>query len=52
VDSLAADCLAAIPAWSQVPAVASGKVVPWDPEPPLTYEATAAFVRRIAELIT
>jgi iron complex transport system substrate-binding protein len=43
-NSLGADQLAEIPAWSEVPAVRSGQVLPWNPEPPLTFAATAASV--------
>jgi iron complex transport system substrate-binding protein len=42
-NSLGPDRLAHIPAWSEI----TGEVLPWNPEPPLTYEAAAAFVRAI-----
>jgi iron complex transport system substrate-binding protein len=46
-NSLNAESLATIPAWSALPAVAAGKVLPWNPEPALTYEAAAAFVNTL-----
>ncbi|GAB2574469.1 ABC transporter substrate-binding protein [Kribbella endophytica] len=41
-NSLGADQLAEIPEWAELPAVATGQVLPWNPEPPLTFEAAAA----------
>ncbi|MGW6278509.1 ABC transporter substrate-binding protein [Kribbella sp. NPDC055071] len=46
-NSLNAESLATIPAWSELPAVAAGKVLPWNPEPALTYETAAAFVSTV-----
>ncbi|GAA3104422.1 iron complex transport system substrate-binding protein [Kribbella aluminosa] len=43
-NSLSAEKLAEIPAWSEV----TGQVLPWNPEPPLTYEAAAASVTALA----
>ncbi|TCC01569.1 ABC transporter substrate-binding protein [Kribbella soli] len=48
-NSLGADRLADIPGWSEVPGVRTGKVLPWNPEPPLTFTAAAAFVTTLAE---
>jgi iron complex transport system substrate-binding protein len=47
-NSLNAESLATIPAWSELPAVAAGKVLPWNPEPALTYETAAAFVNTLS----
>jgi iron complex transport system substrate-binding protein len=43
-NSLGADQLADIPSWAELPAVRSSQVLPWNPEPPLTFEATAASI--------
>ncbi|MGW6195648.1 ABC transporter substrate-binding protein [Kribbella sp. NPDC055110] len=48
-NSLGADRLSGIPGWSEVPGVRTGKVLFWDPEPPLTFAAAAAFVTTVAE---
>ena len=48
-NSLGADRLADIPGWSEVPGVRTGKVLTWNPEPPLTFTAAAAFVTAVAE---
>lgn len=48
-NSLGEDALTAIPAWSEHPAVSAGKVLPWNPEPPLTYGTAAAFVNTLTE---
>ncbi|WP_327632898.1 ABC transporter substrate-binding protein [Kribbella sp. NBC_00482] len=48
-NSLGADRLADIPGWSEVPGVRTGKVLAWNPEPPLTFTAAAAFVTTLAE---
>ncbi|MER7243454.1 hypothetical protein [Kribbella sp. NPDC000426] len=47
-NSLAADRLATIAGWSEVPGVRAGNVLPWNPEPPLTYAAAASFVSGLA----
>ncbi|MFI5708868.1 ABC transporter substrate-binding protein [Kribbella sp. NPDC051620] len=51
-NSLGADQLAEIPAWSEHPAVRGGQVLPWNPEPPLTFEATAASIDTLTAAIT
>jgi iron complex transport system substrate-binding protein len=51
-NSLGADQLADIPAWPEVPAVRGGQVLPWNPEPPLTFEATAASIDALTAAIT
>jgi iron complex transport system substrate-binding protein len=43
-NSLSDEQLATIPAWSELPAVRAGHVLPWNPEPPLTFEIAATFV--------
>ncbi|TCC36174.1 ABC transporter substrate-binding protein [Kribbella speibonae] len=48
-NSLGADRLAGIPGWSEVPGVRTGKVLHWNPEPPLTFTTAAAFVTGVAE---
>ena len=48
-NSLSADRLADIPGWSEVPGVRTGKVLAWNPEPPLTFTAAAAFVTTLAD---
>ena len=48
-NSLGADRLAGIPGWSEVPGVRTGKVLPWNPEPPQTFTAAAAFVTTLVE---
>ncbi|GAA0963471.1 hypothetical protein GCM10009554_82900 [Kribbella koreensis] len=50
-NSLGADQLAEIPAWSEQSAVRSGHVLPWNPEPPLTFAATAASVDALTAAI-
>ncbi|MGZ0153509.1 hypothetical protein ACXJJ3_41030 [Kribbella sp. WER1] len=42
-NSLSPGKLAEIPSWSEV----KGRVLPWNPEPPLTYEAATAFVNQL-----
>lgn len=51
-NSLGDDQLADIPAWAEVPAVRGGQVLPWNPEPPLTFAATAASVDALTTAIT
>ncbi|HET6297663.1 MAG TPA: ABC transporter substrate-binding protein [Kribbella sp.] len=46
-NSLGDEQLATIPAWSEHPAVRAGNVLPWNPEPPLTFEAAAAFINTL-----
>jgi iron complex transport system substrate-binding protein len=41
-NSLGDEQLAAIPAWAELSAVQAGQVLPWNPEPPLTFAAAAA----------
>ncbi|TKK82714.1 ABC transporter substrate-binding protein [Kribbella jiaozuonensis] len=48
-NSLGADRLATIPGWSEVPGVQAGNVLPWNPEPPLTYAAADSFVNGLAQ---
>ncbi len=48
-NSLSAEQLATIPAWSEHPA---RHVLPWNPEPPLTFETAAAFVDTLTATIT
>lgn len=48
-NSLGPDRLAEIPGWSEVPGVRTGTVLAWNPEPPLTFTAAAAFVNTVAE---
>lgn len=36
-NSLGDEQLAAIPEWAELPAVRAGQVLPWNPEPPLTF---------------
>ncbi|GAB3835899.1 ABC transporter substrate-binding protein [Kribbella italica] len=50
-NSLGAEQLAEIPAWSELPAVAAGHVLAWNPEPPLTFEAAAASADTLAAAI-
>jgi iron complex transport system substrate-binding protein len=47
-NSLNAERLAAIPEWSELSA---GTVLPWDPEPALTYATAAAFVSNLAKAL-
>jgi len=51
-NSLGAEQLATIPAWSEHPAVRAGRVLPWNPEPPLTFETAAAFVNALTTALT
>jgi iron complex transport system substrate-binding protein len=51
-NSLGADQLAEIPAWSELSAVRSSQVLPWNPEPPLTFGATAASIDALTAAIT
>ncbi|MEV6417764.1 ABC transporter substrate-binding protein [Kribbella sp. NPDC051718] len=51
-NSLGADQLADIPAWSEQSAVRGSQVLPWNPEPPLTFGATAASVDALTAAIT
>ncbi|NEA30654.1 ABC transporter substrate-binding protein [Streptomyces sp. SID13031] len=51
-NSLGDDQLATIPAWAEIPAVRAGQVLPWNPEPPLTFETTAASVDTLTTAIT
>lgn len=48
-NSLSADQLADIPAWPQHPGAA--RVLPWNPEPPLTFTAAAAYVTAVANAL-
>jgi iron complex transport system substrate-binding protein len=41
-NSLGDEQLAAIPEWAELSAVQAGQVLPWNPEPPLTFAAAAA----------
>jgi iron complex transport system substrate-binding protein len=51
-NSLGAEQLATIPAWSEVPGVRAGNVLPWNPEPALTYATAAAFVTTVTDSLT
>jgi iron complex transport system substrate-binding protein len=46
-NSLTAEQLADIPAWSELPAVRAGRVLTWNPEPSLTFQTAAAFVNTV-----
>ncbi|MEU4195136.1 ABC transporter substrate-binding protein [Kribbella sp. NPDC026611] len=48
-NSMGPDQLATIPSWPEVPAVRTGNVVPWNPEPTLTFRAAATFVNTVSE---
>lgn len=50
-NSLGADQLAEIAPWTELPAVADGQVLAWNPEPPLTYESAASAVDALASAI-
>ncbi|MGC4943836.1 ABC transporter substrate-binding protein [Kribbella sp. DT2] len=51
-NSLGAEQLAEIPQWAELPAVAAGHVLAWNPEPPLTFEAAAAAADALTAEIT
>jgi iron complex transport system substrate-binding protein len=51
-NSLGAEQLATIPTWSEVPGVRAGNVLPWNPEPALTYATAAAFVATVTDALT
>ena len=51
-NSLAQNQLAEIPEWAELPAVAAGHVIAWNPEPPLTFEAAAAAADALTAAIT
>lgn len=49
--SLGPDALAGIPQWKSHPAVASGRIAPWNAEAPLSYSAAARVVSDVAEAL-
>jgi iron complex transport system substrate-binding protein len=51
-NSLGEEQLATIPAWSELPAVRADRVLPWNPEPALTFETAAAFIDTITAALT
>jgi hypothetical protein len=46
------EALAEIPIWSQLPAVTTKNVIPWDPEPLLTYTTVTTFARTLTTYLT
>jgi iron-desferrioxamine transport system substrate-binding protein len=51
-NSLGDDQLAEIPAWLELPAVRGGQMLRWNPEPPLTFGATATSIDALTAAIT
>ncbi|MEU0090541.1 DUF6790 family protein [Kribbella sp. NPDC006257] len=50
-DAVDPELIAAIPEWAELPAVRAGQVLPWNPEPPLTFQAAAASADALTKAI-